>query len=195
MIRKFSLIFLFLTMSLNYAIAQFHFTPLYNYDNADLVKKLETVKTDTGKLNLLFSLAFDNNGLVESPSYIDTFYINEIISINERSKLFDDKPFRTLLLALREGAKNNYPAEIALLKTSIDQFDKQNMEIVMLLIETRWIFNVANQQEEKYQFYSKKLSDYLQKGQYHNAAACYHCLAGYFVFKGDINSSINNYLK
>ncbi len=196
--RKFNLIFLLLAMALSYsavASERFHFAPIYNYSKADLVKQLTITKTDTGKLNLLFSLAFDNNDLVESPSYIDTFYIKQIISINERAKLFDDKPFVTLLLALREGYKNNYTAEIALLTTTIDQFDEQNMEIVMLLIEARWIFNVANQQEEKYQFYTKKLSYYLQKGQYRNMAACYHCLAGYYVFKGDINSSINNYLK
>ena len=173
----------------------FQFTPVYNYNKADLLRQLNSAKTDTAKLNLLFSLAFDNNYLVESPAYIDTGYVKQIISINERAKLFDDTPFRTLELALREGAKNNYAGEIALLKTSIDQFDVQNIEIVMLLIETRWIFNVANKQEEKYQFYTKKLSHYLQTGQYNNAAASYHCLAGYYILKSDFNSAINNYLK
>ena len=198
MMRKTSLLFLFLIVTLTYsakASEPFHFTPVYNYDKADLLKQLKAAKTDTVKLNLLFSLTFDNNDLVESPLYIDTGYIKQIISINERAKLFDDTPFRTLQLALSEGVKNNYAAEIALLKTSIDQFDEQRMEIVMLLIEARWIFNVANKQEDKLQFYTKKLSHYLQSSQYNNAAACYHCLAGYYIFKGDFNTAINNYLK
>jgi signal transduction histidine kinase len=196
--KKNILVFLLLLMILSYsAVAsdRFNFVPLYNYNTEDLVKQLKFAKTDTGKLNLLFSLAFANNALVESPSFIDTSYINRIIEINSRAKLFDDEPFFTLLRAIREGNKTNYAAETALLTTTIDQFDKQEIEIVMLLIETRFIFNLANQQEEKYQFYSKKLSGYLQKGKYHNAAACYHCLAGYYVFKGDFNSAINNYLK
>jgi len=198
MMRKACLVFLFLITALSYtarAAEPFHFTPVYNYDKADLIKQLNAAKTDTARLNLLFSLAFDNNDLVESPEYIDTGYLKQIISINERAKLFDDTPFRTLQLALREGVKNNYTAEIGLLKTAIDQFDEQHMEIVMLLVEARWIFNVANKQEDKYQFYAKKLSQYLQTGQYNNAAASYHCLAGYYVLKSDFNSAINNYLK
>ncbi|MGC4037004.1 MAG: ATP-binding protein [Chitinophagaceae bacterium] len=196
--KKNSLVFLLLLMVLSYSTVasdRFNFVPVYNYNTDDLVKQLKIAKTDTGKLNLLFSVAFGNNKLVESPSFIDTSYINQIIEINTRAKLFDDEPFLTLLQAIREGAKTNYVAEITLLTKTIDQFDKQNIEIVMLLIETRFIFNLANQQEEKYQFYSKKISGYLQKGQYHNAAACYHCLAGYYAFKGDFNSAINNYLK
>jgi len=196
--KKFSLVFLLVTSALAYpaaALGRFHFTPVYNYKTDDLVKQLKTTKTDTGKLNILFSLVFDNNGLVESPAYVDTVYLKQLLNINEQVKLFDDKPFRTLQLALREDIKSNYTAEIALLKTSIDQFDEQDSEIVMLLIEMRWIFNVANQQAEKYRFYAQKLSYYLQKGQYRNAAACYHCLAGYYVYKGDSNNAINNYLK
>jgi len=195
--RKFSLIFLLFTTAFAFsAVAQhFHFAPVYNYNKSDLAKQLKTTKTDTGKLNLLFSLAFDNNDLVESPAYIDTGYLSQIILINERARLFEDQPFRTLQRALREGAKNNYAVELTLLKAAIGQFDEQNTEVVMLLIETRWIFNVANQQEDKHEFYKKKLNYYLQNRQYRNAAACYHCLAGYYSFKGDYNSSINNYLK
>jgi len=177
------------------AFAQFSFSPIYNYDKAELKNQLNHTKTDSAKLNRLFSLAFGNNELVESPSYIDTTYIHQIITINKQYKLFDDQPFRTLLQALREGVTGNYNGEIILLTTAIDQFDEQNIEIVMLLIEARWIFNVANLQEEKLRFYTKKLTGYLQKSQYRNAAACYHCLAGYYAFAGDINSSINNYLK
>ena len=198
MMRKAYLVFLFLIGALSYSVVaaeSFHFKPVYNYDKSDLLKQLNSAKTDTTKLDLLFSLAFGNNELVESPEFIDTGYLKQIISINERAKLFDDTPFRTLQLALREGVKNNYAAEIALLKTSIDQFDEQNAEIPILLIEARWIFNVADKQEDKYQFYTKKLSYYLQKGQYNNAAACYHCLAGYYIFKSDFNTAINNYLK
>jgi signal transduction histidine kinase len=196
--RKTCLIFLFLIITLAHsahAAGRFHFSPVYNYDSNDLIRQLNTAKTDAAKLNLLFSLTFNNNGLVESPAYIDTGYLNQLITLNERANLVDDKPFRTLRMALREGVKNNYTDEIALLKTAINQFDEQNVEIVMLLIEARWIFNAANKQEDKYQFYTKQVAHYLQTGQYNNAAACYHCLAGYHVFKGDFNSSINNYLK
>ena len=177
------------------AADKFHFKPVYNYQKADLVKQLKIAKTDTDKLNLLNSLAFDNNELVESPTYIDTVYLNQIIKTNESAGLLDNKPYLTLRLALRENAKENYAAGLKLLKKAVDEFDTHGSEIVMLLIEMRWIFNVANQQEEKYQYYNNKLNYYLQNGQYRNASACYHCLAGYYVFKDDNNSAINNYLK
>jgi two-component system NtrC family sensor kinase len=35
----------------------------------------------------------------------------------------------------------------------------------------------------------------LQNGQNYSAGICRHCIAGYYVFKGDYNSAINNYLK
>ena len=177
------------------AADKFHFKPVYNYQKADLVKQLKIAKTDTDKLNLLNSLAFDNNELVESPTYIDTVYLNQIIKINESAGLLNNKPYLTLRLALRENAKENYPAGLKLLEKAVNEFDADGSEIVMLLIEMRWIFNVANRQEEKYQYYSSKLNHYLQNGQYRNASACYHCLAGYYVFKDDNNSAINNYLK
>src|ERR1700744_3679605 len=177
------------------AAGKFHFKPVYNYQKADLVKKLKTARTDTDKLNLLNSLAFDNNELVESPAYIDTVYLNQIIKINESTGLLNNKPYLTLRLALRENAKENYPAGLKLLEKAVNEFDADGSEIVMLLIEMRWIFNAANRQEEKYQYCSSKINHYLQNGQYRNASACYHCLAGYYVFKDDNNSAINNYLK
>ncbi len=177
------------------AKAAFHFTPVYNYNTADLQKQLHNAKTDTDKLNALISLTFGNNELVESPDFIDSVYLNQIISINKTAKLFDSKPFETLRLAIRADRAKDITRELPLLQTAVDEFDKQHIEVPLLLIEMRFIFNIANKQDDKLPYYTKKLSYYLQRMQYNSAAACYHCLAGYYVFKGDLNSAISNYLK
>src|ERR1700744_4438208 len=101
------------------AADKFHFKPVYNYQKADLVKQLKTAKTDTDKLNLLNSLAFDNNELEESPGYIDTLYLDQIIKINESTCLMDNKPYLTLSLALREDVKGKYAAGLKLLKRAV----------------------------------------------------------------------------
>jgi two-component system, NtrC family, sensor kinase len=186
---------LFVCLGTSPAKAAFHFTPVYNFNTADMQKRLHNAKTDTDKLNALISLTFSNNQLVESPDYIDSVYLNQIISINRSAKLFDSKPFETVRLALMADKAKNLTHELSLLQTAVEEFDEQHIETPFLLIEMRFIFNVANKQDDKLPYYSKKLTWYLQRMQYNNAAACYHCLAGYYVFKGDMNSAISNYLK
>ena len=47
MMRKACLVFLFLIAALSYtagAAEPFHFTPVYNYDKADLIKQLNAAK-------------------------------------------------------------------------------------------------------------------------------------------------------
>ena len=52
------------------AKAAFHFTPVYNYNTADLQKRLHNAKTDTDKLNALISLAFQRKAKVQYLPFI-----------------------------------------------------------------------------------------------------------------------------
>ncbi len=178
-----------------FATEPFHFNPFYNFKTPALKQDLQSAKTNEDKFNILFSLAFNNNQLVESPAYIDTAYLNQLIALNQTAQLFDSKPFVILRLALREGVKTRYHQELLLLQKAVEEFDQQHIQVPWLLITMRWMFNIANQQPEKYRYYSRKLSGYLQSGQNQNAAACYHCIAGYFSYTGDNNQAINNYMK
>jgi two-component system NtrC family sensor kinase len=178
-----------------FATEPFQFNPVYNYKTPELKQQLQQAKTNEEKSNILFSLTFNNNQLVESPAYIDTVYLNQLIALNQTARLFNSTPFITLRQALREGVKNHYPEELSLLQKAVEEFDKEQIQAPWLLITMRWMFNITNHQPEKYQYYSHKLAYYLQNGQDQNAAACYHCMAGYFSFTGDNNQAINNYMK
>jgi two-component system NtrC family sensor kinase len=174
---------------------KFHLETCYNCTYKELLSELTKTKSDTERIVVLHNLinCFQNNS--NNPQSLDTNYFNQLIKINERINLINDQPYRTFRLALRAGKNKRFLDELSLMKKAVEEFDAENIESFMLLIEMRWVFNVANKQDDKFQYYSKKLSSYLLQAKYHNAAACYHCIAGYYVFKGDFNSSINNYLK
>jgi two-component system NtrC family sensor kinase len=162
-------------------------------DKSSLLQQLGKAKTDTEKMGLLSALAI---GLANNdPAEIDTTYIYRLLTLNASAKIINDAPFRNLLLALRAGRKNDYAGELVLLEQVVEQMDGQNINTGSLLFVMRWVFNVADKQEDKFQYYSKKLIYYLQVGQNYSAAVCEHCIAGYFVYKGDYNSSISHYIK
>ena len=196
--KKICFICLMLSSAIGYrsvAKEPFHFSPVYNSKIEELEKKLKTAKPGTAKLDILNDLLFSNGTFIESPEDLDTAALNQMIALNTSLAVFDDQPYRDLRIALRLGRKNNFSAELAMLKTVVDGFDRQNADIPMLLLSMRWLFNETGNQEEKLTYYNSELAGYLRKGNYQNAAACYHCIAGYYSFKGDYNSAINNTLK
>jgi signal transduction histidine kinase len=174
-----------------YHVKNYHDLPL----NV-LSGKLKAAKSDTERMNLLNTMIFSVYNTYEDDSYdFDTSAIHKLIALNKKAGLINDQPYETLLLVLRAHFKHDYVKELSSSITAINEFDHEYIDAADLLIGTRWIFNVTNRQEEKYIYYTKKLNGYLQQKNYINAAACYHCLAGYYVFKGDLNSAINNYMK
>ena len=172
----------------------FHFTYAYNSDKKELIRQLNVAKDDASRLNTLNNLIF-YFPLVEGMADLDTLYLNQLITLNQTAKLIDVKPYLTLRAALRIDIKNNPHGVLLLLEKAVEEFDEQNTEVPALLTEMRFFFNLNNDQKGKYQYYSNKLSYYQQNQTNNNAAACYHCLSGYYIFENDLNQAINNYLK
>jgi two-component system NtrC family sensor kinase len=195
--RKLFIVCFIIISSLSKAGAKekFHLETCYNCTKKDLLLELNKAKSDTERIIVLHNLinCFENNN--NDPQNLDTSYFNQLIKINERLNLINDQPYRTFRLALRAGKNKQFLDELSLMEKAVEEFDSEDIDVVSLLAEMRWVFNIVNKQEDKFKYYSKKLSGYLQQAKYHNAATCYHCIAGYYVFKGDFNSSINNYLK
>jgi two-component system NtrC family sensor kinase len=164
----------------------------YDLLKPELLKQLSKAKTNTEKISVLHNLCMNTNG--ESNS-IDTVSIKQLLKFNQSTKTINDAPYRTLLTALRGAEINNSSTTLALMQHAVEEFDQQNIEVVNLLAAIRFIYNSLNQQENKFEYYSKKLFYYLARKNYPNAAMCYHCISSYYRFKGDINSCINSLLK
>jgi two-component system, NtrC family, sensor kinase len=164
----------------------------YDCQKEELLTQLSKAKTNSERIGILHNLSL--NG-IENDSVYDTIYLHQLIKLNQSAKLVKDDGYKTLLAASTAVYKNDYNGALALMKKATDQFDEANIEAVNLLTFTRVLYNKLNDQEGKYAYYSGKLNQYLKRKQYANTAAVYHCLGGYYGFKGDFNSSINNYLK
>jgi two-component system NtrC family sensor kinase len=81
------------------------------------------------------------------------------------------------------------------IKESVDFFDRQKKVIAPLLTKIRTLYNILNKQEERLEYYQKKLDYYRLNGPVENTAACYHGIAGYYNYKADYNLAISNYLR
>ena len=194
--RAILILFLLITISVSSTQAKdvLHLKTYFDFTTEQLQSMLAKAKNDTARLDILNSL-IANKESSNNPNDIDTNYIKQLITINTAKKLINDKPYRMLLQAMRAGLKNNLSAELEQLKLTVEEFDLDGIDATEVLLDMRWVFNIVNKQAEKQRYYTKKLNQYLQEKNYHNAAACYHALAGYYMFIGDINSGINNYLE
>ena len=126
----------------------------YDLLKQELLEQLSRAKTDTEKISILHNLSMNTNG--ESYS-TDTVSIKQLLKLNQSAKIINDVPYRTLLTALRDEEKDNSSALLALKQRAVEEFDQQNIEVVGLLAQIRFIYNSLNQQENKFQYYSKKL--------------------------------------
>jgi tetratricopeptide (TPR) repeat protein len=59
----------------------------------------------------------------------------------------------------------------------------------------RTLFNLTGKQEEKFRYYTDKLSFYKNHGPVENTADCYHGIAGYYYYIGDYDKSIEYYMR
>ena len=193
---KKSLFIFLLILTPVFAMAQgkYFVKTYYDVTNKDLLSKLAKAKTDTLKINLLNSLTMyvDN---INDPGGIDTGYISRIIATNAKVHVIDDQPYQLLLKAVLAARQKDYVKSLDIYKQVIDAFDGQNIDGLNVLLQMRWLFNITNKQDEKLDYYTQKLNYYLQNKEYINAAACYHCVGGYYSYKSDNNMAINNYLK
>jgi two-component system NtrC family sensor kinase len=196
MIKKAGILFLLVALAIfSQAKDKVRLKTYYNYtEEKELQKLLPAAKSDYDKISILNGLAV-GYWTNSDPANIDTVAISELIRINGSARILDDAPYRDILEALKAGRLHNFVKELALFKQAVEEFDNQGIDAGNVLLTMRWVFNVANMHEDKFRYYSQKLTYYLQNGHQYSAGICQHCIAGYYAFKGDYNSAINNYLK
>ncbi len=164
----------------------------------DAKNKYGKATTDAQKLEALqkvvdFYLRF--GGYDEIPVSIKENYLKPFVTLGIQQKLKGINAYANWYQAADLYAKRNFKASIEKSIAAISEFDQVDKRMPHLLSFPRLAWNAISLQEDRFNFYSKKLQIYLQKNISENIGSCYHGLAGYMRYKLDYNSSISNYLK
>jgi two-component system NtrC family sensor kinase len=169
----------------------------YNCNLDSLDAALKTAKTIDKKIELTTLLA-DHRLSSAGALGTDTMALQRVESLIEFSKSHTVKnidAYKVLGEALVLFEKKDYLNAQNAFKKSVELFDKTHKQIVSLLTVLRITYNLVGNQEDRYKFYNDKLQYYLVNGPAGNVAACYHSLAGYYLYKADYNLAISDYLK
>jgi signal transduction histidine kinase len=153
--------------------------------------QLKLVKADGDKIQVLLALG-EMDLSYGSP---DTNDLELLVELGQKNKFKDFEAYQNWYEANKAFNEKQYELCLGRLKNAIFLFDKSNKKIQTPLLMGRIVYNELNQQEEKFRFYSKKLSDYRVNGPMENVPACYHALGGYYSFRAEYNLAISNYLK
>jgi two-component system NtrC family sensor kinase len=167
----------------------------YNYNYDSLALQLNKPQTDAERVKLLMFLVDIAPKHTDAPPEKTLEYLVQLIHYNGSIKLIDSAPYEFMLEGYSIWRKSEYGKALTSLKNAVVLFDRQKKIIVTLLIEIRLLFNRLHLQEERYKFYKEKLDYYLINGPVENTAACYYCIAGYYIYQADYNLAISNYLK
>jgi signal transduction histidine kinase/CheY-like chemotaxis protein/HPt (histidine-containing phosphotransfer) domain-containing protein len=123
--------------------------------------------------------------------------IDELDSLNRLQHVLDITPYLLMKKGFLAWRKHKDDAALSILRDAIDAFDKEKriMGQYALLGHIRIFYNDLNMHEERKAYYDQKLKYYQEHGPIENTAACYHGFGGYYLYKGDYNLAISNYLK
>ncbi len=164
----------------------------YNYDS--LAKQLPHKTTDVEKIKLLTLLIDMAPISSREPTQRQINYLDELITLNKKGGM-DGNAYELMRECFGLWRSGEFENALSKCKKTIELFDKQKKVITPLLSGIRVLYNRLNRQEDRFQFYKMKLEYYLLNGPVENTAACYHGIAGYYVYKADYNLAISNYLK
>jgi len=159
-----------------------------------LQKQLSAKKNAKDSLFVLQQLV-DVTPIRQGEVVFHTDRVPKLLELNNRLKLIDPVPYQLISDGNKYWNNKQYREALKSLQAAIDLFDKQHKQIVPLLMNMRILYNLVGNQEERLQYYNKKLEYYLVNGPATNAAPCYHGVAGYYLIKGAYNLAITNYLK
>ena len=159
-----------------------------------LQKQLSAKKNAKDSLLVLQQLV-DVMPIRQNETAFYTDRLPKLFELNSRLKLINPAPYQLIADGNKYWKNKQYAEALKSMQLAVDMFDKQHKEIVPLLMNMRILYNLVGNQEERLQYYSKKLVYYLVNGPAANAAPCYHGVGGYYLIKGAYNLAITNYLK
>jgi signal transduction histidine kinase len=122
-------------------------------------------------------------------------YIGKLLALNQKEKLINPAPYEILEKGIDYWQIKQYAKALTAIQASVTEFDKQHKSMIPLLFNMRFLYNFLNDQDDRLSYYRQKLEYYQLNGPVENTGPCYHAIAGYYLFKGAYNQSIENYLK
>ncbi len=164
----------------------------------DAKNKYEKTTTDALRVEALqvivdYYLRF--GGYDELPNYLKDNYLKPFVQLGIKQNLKGISAYNSWLQAEELFRQRDFKTSIEKSLEAINQFDLVDKRMPHLLAFPRLAWNVLSLQEDRFNFYTKKLPFYLQKNNSENIASCYHGQAGYYRSKYDFNSAISCYLK
>ncbi|MDA3906571.1 MAG: ATP-binding protein [Bacteroidales bacterium] len=188
-------IFLTLMLIITFERDGFSQSVHFNYDYDSIVNQLPLLKTDAEKIESLILLIDGNPEVITEPQSNQISFLKQLIELNNKNMTINIEPYAELDEAFSIWLAGDYENALVKIKRSIDLFDQQKKIIAPLLMQMRTLFNLMNNQDERFNFYKEKLNYYLINGPAENTASCYHGIAGYYNYKADYNLAISNYLR
>ena len=164
-----------------------------NYDS--LVKQLPLKSTDAEKIKLLTLLVDLYPEFPIQPPDVMMAYLEQLIALNKKSPVIDSHSYESMYESFVQWRNGSLDNALSNFSKTIDLFDQQKKIIINSLGEIRDLYNRLNRQEERLQYYKRKLDYYLLNGPAENTAPCYHGIAGYYFYKADYNLAITNYFR
>ncbi|MEI6265974.1 MAG: ATP-binding protein [Sphingobacteriia bacterium] len=164
----------------------------------DAKNKYATATNDNQRVDALQIIAdyyLRYGGYDEVNAYFKENYLKPFIQLGIQQKLKGINAYANWYDAEEFYSKKNFKASIEKTLTAINEFDQVNKRMPHLLSFPRLVWNALSLQEDRFNFYTKKLAFYLQKNNNENIGSCYHGQAGYYRAKYDFNSAISCYLK
>jgi two-component system NtrC family sensor kinase len=168
--------------------------PKCNLDS--LYKQVDKQKTDGDKLKLLQQIILDDfysANLSDQPTTGTA--LERFVELSKKNNTVNAAPYIAYYSAITLYTQHKYEQSLTQLKLAIKGFDQEKRVIDPLLMLGRVLYNNLDRQDERYSFYQEKLNYYLVNGPVENTAVCYHALGGYYVYKGNYDLAISNYLK
>ncbi|MFI5158212.1 MAG: ATP-binding protein [Sphingobacteriales bacterium] len=186
---------LIFTLFLTLTVPQLYAQACIGCNIDSLYKQVDKKKTDIEKVKALQQVVlsifyYGGGGFSSAITPLD-----RLITLNKKTNTINAAPYVACRNAMVFFQENKFEESLAQLKIAINEFDKEKRVIAGPLFFGRVLFNNLDRQEERYNFYQEKLNYYLVNGPVENTAPCYHALGGYYIYKGNYDLAISNYLK
>jgi len=166
----------------------------FRYKMDSLAKVLAQQKTPKDSTRILQQLVDCTPIRVTETAYYPD-YLSQFLRLNQTIQFTDAEPYEKLQDANKSWQTKKYHDALTELQATVDDFDKQHKPISMLLLCMRILYNLTNDQEGRFKYYTQKLEYYQVNGPVQNTGPCYHAIAGYYYYKNENNLAISNYLK
>ena len=157
--------------------------------------ELRTATTDRARVRLHDRLAEVYIDLMDYPRALE--HLRAGAPLAERIQDEQGMAYADLIMGLESYQALEYDKALEGYRACIDRLDKANVDQGFLspLGLIRMVYNDAGLQEEKHDFYVRKLAYYEEHGPKHSTGACHHGLGGYYYLTGQTEKAIEHYLR